>query len=164
MKSAGHGCLATADAMGAQATECFGKEEKAACFSVLNATCERQENKSTKERKQGAKYVNISLKCGETTVSVYLYSSIRIIPSPIHSSSHAFRLLIFLLTGCSLHTCVSCYWRAMSLTAQFWLAVLLPSVQQQQANTLVSHWTNLAPQCGDNTTNAVLTLLRSRVS
>ncbi len=65
MKSAGHGCLATADAMGAQATECFGKEEKAAHFSVLNAflgaTCERQENKSTKERKQGAKYVNISL-------------------------------------------------------------------------------------------------------
>ncbi len=30
MKSAGHGCLATADAMGAQATERFGKEEKAA--------------------------------------------------------------------------------------------------------------------------------------
>ncbi len=30
MKSAGHGCLATADAMGVQATERFGKEEKAA--------------------------------------------------------------------------------------------------------------------------------------
>ncbi len=45
MKSAGHGCLATADATGAQATERFGKEEKAARFSVLNAflgaTCER---------------------------------------------------------------------------------------------------------------------------
>ncbi len=45
MKSAGHGCLATADAMGAQATESFGKKEKAARFSVLNAflgaTCER---------------------------------------------------------------------------------------------------------------------------
>ncbi len=30
MKSAGHGCLATADAMGAQTTERFGKKEKAA--------------------------------------------------------------------------------------------------------------------------------------
>ncbi len=29
MKSAGHGCLAKADAMGAQATERFGKKEKA---------------------------------------------------------------------------------------------------------------------------------------
>ncbi len=30
MKSAGHGCLVTADAMGAQTTERFGKKEKAA--------------------------------------------------------------------------------------------------------------------------------------
>ncbi len=30
MKSAGHGCLATADDMGAEATECFGKKEKVA--------------------------------------------------------------------------------------------------------------------------------------
>ncbi len=29
MKSTGHGCLATADAMGVQATERFGKKEKA---------------------------------------------------------------------------------------------------------------------------------------
>ncbi len=34
-------------------------------------------------------------KCGETNVSVYLYSSVRIIPSPIHSGSHAFHLLMF---------------------------------------------------------------------
>ncbi len=68
MKSAGHGCLATADATGAQATERFGKEEKAARFSVFRRDmwtaswdAQRQENKdkSTKERKQGAKYVNI---------------------------------------------------------------------------------------------------------
>ncbi len=108
MKSAGHGCLATADAMGA-----LWKEGENAALSVLNsflgATCERPhethkaKKTKTKERKQGAKYVNISFKCGETNVSVYLYSSIRIIPSPIHSSSHAFSLLIFLLTGCSLH-------------------------------------------------------------
>ncbi len=31
MKSAGLGCLATADAMVAQATERFGKKEKATC-------------------------------------------------------------------------------------------------------------------------------------
>ncbi len=30
---------------------------------------------------------------------------------------------------------VSCYWRAMSLTAQFLIGCLLLSVQQQQANT-----------------------------
>ncbi len=67
MKSAGHGCLA-------QATERFGKKEKAprlAFFKrVLGATsCERphethkakKTKTSTKERKQGAKYVNISL-------------------------------------------------------------------------------------------------------
>ncbi len=66
MKSAGHGCLATtANPMGAQATAHFGKMEKA----VLVAACERphemhkgqKKDKSTKERKQGAKYVIISL-------------------------------------------------------------------------------------------------------
>ncbi len=60
MKSAGHGCLATtANPMGAQATAHFGKMEKA----VLVAACERphEMHKSTKERKQGAKYVIISL-------------------------------------------------------------------------------------------------------
>ncbi len=36
MKSAGHGCLATADAMGAQATELW-KEGENGALSVLNA-------------------------------------------------------------------------------------------------------------------------------
>ncbi len=44
MKSAGHGCLATAEAMGAQATELW-KEGENGALSVLNAflgaTCER---------------------------------------------------------------------------------------------------------------------------
>ncbi len=44
-----------------------------------------KKDKSTKERKQGVKYVNISFNGGETNFSVYLSSSIRIIPSPIHS-------------------------------------------------------------------------------
>ncbi len=37
MKSAGRGCLAMADAMGEQATERFGKKEKAARLAFL--TC-----------------------------------------------------------------------------------------------------------------------------
>ncbi len=44
MKAASHGCLATADTMGAQATERFGKKEKAprlAFNAFLGATCER---------------------------------------------------------------------------------------------------------------------------
>ncbi len=48
-------------------------------------------------------FLYIYFKCGKTNVSVYLYNSVRIKPFPIHSSSHAFHLLIFLLTGCSLH-------------------------------------------------------------
>ncbi len=177
MKSAGHGCLATADAMGVQATECFGKE-KAARFSVLNAflgaTCERphetHKSKKTKVPKKENKeqsmwiFLWIYFKCGETNVSVYLYSSIRIIPSPIHSSSHAFRLLIFLLTGCSLHDArflTDVTWASL---LNFWLAVCCQASSSNKQTPLVSHWTNLAPQCGVNTTNAVLTLLRSRVS
>ncbi len=54
MKSAGHCCLATTDAMVAQATECFGKKENA--LSVLNATCERphemHKGKKTKTKVQ----------------------------------------------------------------------------------------------------------------
>ncbi len=50
------------------------------------------------------------------------------------------------------------------LTAQFLIGCLLPASSSNKQTPLVSHWTNLAPQCGVNTTNAVLTLLRSRVS
>ncbi len=56
MKSAGHGCLATADAMRAQATERFGKKEKAAHLAFLGATCERphetHKGKKTKTKVQ----------------------------------------------------------------------------------------------------------------
>ncbi len=36
-------------------------------------------------------------------------------------------------------THVSCYWRDMSIAAQFLIGCLLPSVQQQQANTAPFH-------------------------
>ncbi len=67
MKSAGPVCLATADAMGAQATEHFGKKEKEALSvltAFLGAICEqaswdaqRQENKdkNTKIKKTRSK-------------------------------------------------------------------------------------------------------------
>ncbi len=131
---------------------------------------QRQENKdkSTKKRKQGAKYVNIPLnffKCGETNISVYLYSSIRIIPSPIHSSSHAFRFCIFLLTGCRLQKTrfLLLKWHEPCCSISDWLSVAKRPAATSKHRS-VSHWTNLAPQCGVNTTNAVLTLLQSRVS
>ncbi len=39
MKGAGHGCLATADAMGAEATECFGKEKAALRVLCADTSC-----------------------------------------------------------------------------------------------------------------------------
>ncbi len=60
MKSAGHGCLAMADAMGAQATERFVWKGESGALSVLNAflgaTCERphetHKGKKTKTKVQ----------------------------------------------------------------------------------------------------------------
>ncbi len=57
MKSVGHGCLATADATGAQATERFGKKEKVARLRfkrVLGATRERP-HETHKAKKTKAK-------------------------------------------------------------------------------------------------------------
>ncbi len=45
IKSAGRGCLATADAMGAQATERFGKKEKAACLQLQPQRLNRRRKK-----------------------------------------------------------------------------------------------------------------------
>ncbi len=180
MKRASHGCLATADTMGAQA-RAFWKEGESGALSVLNAflgaTCERphETHKAKKTKTKVQKKENkeqsmciflwIYFKCGETNVSVYLYSSIRIIPSPIHPSSHAFRLLIFLLTSCSLHNArfLLLTWHQPHCSISDWLSVARRPAATSKHRS-VSHWTNLAPQCGVNTTNAVLTLLRSRVS
>ncbi len=52
---------------------------------------QRQKYKRKKTRSKVCEYFfEFLFKCGETTISVYLYSSVRIIPSLIHSSSHAF--------------------------------------------------------------------------
>ncbi len=142
---------------------------------LLGATCERShethKGKKTKTKVQNKEnkeqsmliFLWISFKCGETNISVYLYSSIIIIPSPIHSSSHAFRFCRFLLTGCRLQKTrfLLLKWHEPCCSISDWLSVAKhPAATSKHRSVL--HWTNLAPQCGVNTTNAVLTLLRSR--
>ncbi len=63
MKSAGHSCLTTADAMGAQATERFGKKEKAVrlrfkcVFRHVNGLMRRTKAKvQKKENKEQMKF------------------------------------------------------------------------------------------------------------
>ncbi len=140
---------------------------RACALSVLNAflgaTCElphetykAKKTKTKVQKKENREqsmwiFLWISFKCGETNVSVYLYSSIRIIPSPIHSSSHAFRLLIFILTGCSLQDArfLLLTWHEPHCLISDWLSVAkCPAATSKHRS--VSHWTNLAPQCGAN--------------
>ncbi len=155
MKSAGQ-------AMGAQATESFGKKEKNGALSVLNAflgaTCEwphethKAKKTKTKVQKKENKeqsmwiFLWISFKCGETNVSVYLYSRVRIIPFDISSHRLQFTRRAFPVTDVT--------WASL---LNFWLAVCCQASSSNKQTPLVSHWTNLAPQCGVNTTNALLT-------
>ncbi len=118
------------------------------------------EDKSTKERKLNM-WIGLRMyfKCGETNVSVYLYSSVRIIPSPIHSSSHAFHLLIFLLlTCCRLHDArvTDVTWASL---LKIWLAVCCQACSNKRT-PLQFTLNKLSTASGVNTTNAVLTLLR----
>ncbi len=118
--------------------------------------------KENKEQRMWKYLFEFIFKCGKTNVSVYLYSNVRIIVIPYPICSHTFRLLIF-LSPAAVYTM-----RFTDITWASLLKFLLAGVCCQASSSnkqtpLVSHWTNLAPQCGVKTTNVVLTLLRSRV-
>ncbi len=65
---------------------------------------QRQKYKRKKTRSKVCEYFFEFLLSVERLTLVFTCTvAVRIILSPIHSSSHAFSLLIFLLIGCSLH-------------------------------------------------------------
>ncbi len=96
------------------------------------AQSQENKDKRTKERKQGAKYVNIYLNVFKSVERLTLVFSLLFTPVHMHSV-----FWYFLSPAAVDTTCVS--WRDMILAAQFLIGCLLPSLQQQQANTAPFH-------------------------